>query len=218
MVDTTDFFVYSSYLIGPLIATVIAFIDILDDYSIFRIKIGLKYKIMFSFMSGLVCLILLMYLWDSALLKGITNPVHKGIYVGVVYSALLKSKIVIYDKKDTQYWSPEELYNKLIGIFRDLIDDSTRNYITDTKNTISEKYPLNELYCIAKDSIEDDPRLSKAEHIMERSEYLKGIEVIKNDDEASEIERAKSLAKFIIDKFPSSTNKLLDSSTCKQRK
>ena len=212
------FYSYFCYLIGPLIVVGISFVDILDDYSIFRIKIGLKYKIVFSFMSGGICLILLAFLWDSALLKGITNPLYKGLYFGLAYSTLLKSKIVIYDKKDTQYWSPEELYNKLIKIFRDLIDDSTRNHITNTKYIIAEKHDLKHLYTMAKDSIEDDPWLNKDENIFKRDEYLKGIKGIYDDTEVNKFERAKSLAKFLIEKFPSSADKLLSYSTKKQLK
>lgn len=211
MMVIEDFYDFFCYIIGPLIAIVISFIDILDDYSIFRIKIGLKYKIIFSLMNGAVCLILLIFLWDSALLKGLTTPLSKGVYFGLAYSVLLKSKIVLYEKKDSQHWSPEELYNKIIKIFRDLIDDSTRNYITSTKYKIAEKHSLDYLYTYAKDSIEDDPWLAKDENILKKKEYLAGIQRINDDDETPNIERAKSLAKFLIDKFPSSTDKLLNS-------
>lgn len=198
------------YIIGPLLAAGISFIDILEDYSVFQIKIGLKYKILFCLINGIVCFIVLIFLWNSAILKGIDNPLLKGLYFGVAYSALLKSKIVIYDKKDPTYWNPEEVYNKVIKIFRELIDNSTSNYITETKNKIADKHNLQYIYEYAKDVIDDNLWLNKEENIIQKNKYLSGIETMNNDIGTEEHERAKAIVKILIENFPSSINKLLD--------
>lgn len=87
-----SFFNENSYiLLCGGIASIISFIDILDDYSLFRVKVGLGYKIGFAMMNGIVSLIVLALLWNSNILVSL-NPLSKGVYVGLGYSVLLKSK------------------------------------------------------------------------------------------------------------------------------
>ncbi len=111
------------FLLCGGISSIISFADILEDYSIFRIKIGLKYKFGFAFFNGTVSLLILMLLWDSEILIGL-SPIYKGLYVGLAYSVLLKSKVAFYGKNSPL--SPEDLYKKVIGFFREQINDSTR--------------------------------------------------------------------------------------------
>lgn len=213
-----DYYIFFCYLIGPIITTGISFIDILDDYSVFHIKFGLKYKIIFALINGAFCFTLLVLLWNSELLEGFTDPLSKGLYFGLAYSVLLKSKIVIYGKRNSEYLSPAERYNKVINYFRELIDEPFGEYITETKLKIAKKHSLDDLYYYAKDLTEDSPWLCRDENIVTQKEYLDGIKRIYDDDETSQLERSKSLAVFLIKNFPPSIDKLLNSDINKQQK
>lgn len=184
-----------------------AFIDILEDYSVFNLKKGLKFKLAFSLLNGLMGVVLLIILWNQVFIN--TNVILKGLYIGLLYPTFMKSKFLLHDKNvPSDSVSLEKLYNKIISYFNELINDSDRKYITRTKKEIARKNDVPTLYQCAKDAIEDDPWLNKEENIEIKRELLNGIERIKNDNYSEDI-KAESLAKFIITNFPGDIPKLL---------
>lgn len=85
--DIMDFN-FVPYILCFFTSSAIAFIDILDDYSIFKIKVGFKYKLLFAVFNGLIG-VFLFYMFQNEVFPGF-NPNIKGIGVGIFYPTLMK--------------------------------------------------------------------------------------------------------------------------------
>jgi len=208
-ISAIDIANFSPYLICFFISSLIAFVDILEDYSVFEIRRGFLYKITFSLFNGLVGSFVLFLLWNQVFVY--TSPNLKGVLVGIFYPTIMKSKLVLHDKKSpSESISLDKLYNKFIKIFHQLIDDNHRQFTTKAKREIAAKYDIDALYKIAKDAIEDDPGLKREEYKKIKNERLEGIEEIKNDTSPDIIKR-EAMAKFMINNYPSDVPKLSSS-------
>lgn len=187
---------YIPYFFGFITSAIVAFIDVLPDYSPFRIRRGLVWKLLFSVINGIICIVLLYCLWDKMFVE--INPFFKGILFGVSYPTILKSTIILNNKvspKDSI--SIDKWYSGLILFFRDLINNDELKYRVKKQSEIVTHCSIDELFDRCRHDITNDPDINDEQ----KNKLLSYITNIKNDA-VDDKTKAEYLASFIIEKYP----------------
>jgi hypothetical protein len=197
-----DYLLFYSYGLCFAVSSACSFMDIIEGYSVYYLKYGFKYKIAFAAVNGAVSLVILSVLWNTSLLIAF-SPLLKGVYVAFAYQALIKSKFLI----SADIRTPDLVYQKLCHIFRELIEEESEKDRDKSKDDLVEKYSLDELSEILENLIENDSKLSS--NIKEKSKRLRFVKDVIDNPHVKERQKQKSLAKAIIEHYPSRVSGLL---------